>query len=90
MQWIWDKRMTKAGTEVVSIHEGLQETLGKFREAIEGKIKDDCVLEDTREFTRHLEVIDRTVEATGVEVKLKNFPRLCNQVDYEPRQRGIS
>jgi len=63
IQWIWDKRKTKAGTEARSVQEGLQNTLGKLKKAMEGKIKDNVWLKASREFTRNLEALGRIVDA---------------------------
>jgi len=60
----------------MSIHEALQETLGKLEEVMEGKIKDDRWFEATREFTRQLEALGMMVEVLGLEVDLHGYPRL--------------
>jgi hypothetical protein len=88
IQWIWDKRKTKAGTEVRSMQESLQETLGRLKGAIKGKIKDNIWQEASREFTRQLEALGMMAEALGLQVDVHDYPRLCNQVDYAPRQQG--
>jgi hypothetical protein len=62
--------------------------LGKLREAMEGKIEDNIWLQASREFTRQLEALGRIMEALDLPVDLQDYPRLRNQVDYKPRQRG--
>jgi hypothetical protein len=90
IQWIWDKRKTKAGTEARTVQEGLHETLGNLREAMEEKIKDNVWLEATREFNRQLEAIGMMMDALDLKVDMQDYLRLSNEVDYEPRHRGAT
>jgi hypothetical protein len=84
VQWLWDKRKTKVGTEAKSLQESLQTTVGYLRNAMEGRIREDEWLGEAREFTRSLEALARMVDALDAGANITDFPQLCIQIDYEP------
>ena len=88
VQWLWDKRKTKAGKEVKSLQKLLRTTVEYLKNALEGRIRHDDWLGEARGFTRSLVALTRMVDALDAGANITDFPQLCVQIDYEPKERG--
>ncbi len=88
VQWLWDKRKTKAGTEAKSLQEAMKTTMKYLKKALEGRVREDEWLGEVREFTRSLEALARMVDALDAGANITDFPNLCIKIDHEPEERG--
>jgi hypothetical protein len=85
VQWIWDKRKTKALTEARSIQEAMQKVYILLKDSQELKIKEEFMRRAAGEFGTHMEAMCRMVHAIGYDVNIEEYPRLDHQVDAVPR-----
>jgi hypothetical protein len=86
IQWIWDKRKTKAHTEARSVQEAIQKVYAPLKESQELKIKDDQWSMAAGELGRNMEAMCMMVHALGYDVDLEEYPRLEHQVDTIPNR----
>ena len=80
LQWVWDNRKTKAGTEAKGLQEAMQKVYGPLKAAVELKVRPEDWKETAKSFGAHLEELGHLASNLDIGVEVDAFPMLCHQV----------